>query len=74
MWNRWFGILLKLPDRLVKEEMMEKVKDQAEQQANEVLVKLLVPSKSKSKMTQNPFEILFGGQKTESQTRFSRRN
>ncbi|MEK4253068.1 ATP-dependent protease ATPase subunit HslU [Ureibacillus sp. FSL K6-2830] len=60
--------LVEASRRLVKEEMMEKVKDQAEQQANEVLVKLLVPSKSKSKMTQNPFELLFGGQKTESQT------
>src|SRR5690606_3358229 len=46
----------------------EKVKDQAEQQANEALVKLLVPSKMKAKMAQNPFEMLFGGTKTDSQT------
>ncbi|MFC5541260.1 MAG: ATP-dependent protease ATPase subunit HslU [Bacilli bacterium] len=58
--------LVEASRRLVKEEMMEKVKDQAEQQANEALVKLLVPSKAKSKMAQNPFEIFFGGQKTES--------
>ncbi|NLY79978.1 MAG: ATP-dependent protease ATPase subunit HslU, partial [Lysinibacillus sp.] len=60
--------LVEASKRLVKEEMMEKVKDQAEQQANEALVKLLVPSKMKAKMAQNPFEMLFGGTKTDSQT------
>ncbi|HWL11464.1 MAG TPA: ATP-dependent protease ATPase subunit HslU, partial [Ureibacillus sp.] len=49
--------------RLVKDEMMESVKEQAEQLANEAIVKLLVPSKMKAKMAQNPFEMLFGGQK-----------
>nr|WP_106784180.1 ATP-dependent protease ATPase subunit HslU [Lysinibacillus timonensis] len=51
--------------RLVKDEMMEGVKEQAENQANEAIVKLLVPSKRKAKMAQNPFEMLFGGQKNE---------
>ncbi|MDN4494235.1 ATP-dependent protease ATPase subunit HslU [Ureibacillus aquaedulcis] len=46
--------------RLVKDEMMESVKDTAEQNANEKLVKLLVPSKVKTKMAQNPLEMLFG--------------
>lgn len=58
--------LVEASSRLVKEEMMEKVKDQAEKQANEALVKLLVPSKLKTKMAQNPFEMLFGGQKNDS--------
>lgn len=60
--------LVEASKRIVKEEMMEKVKDQAEQQANEALVKLLVPSKIKAKMAQNPFEMLFGGGKTEQPT------
>lgn len=51
--------------RLVKEEMTEAVKDQAEQNANDKLVKLLVPSKTKAKMAQNPLEMLFGGQKSD---------
>lgn len=60
--------LVEASRRLVKEEMMEKVKDQAEQMANEAIVKLLVPSKNKNKMAQNPFEIFFGGQKSENQS------
>lgn len=57
--------LVEASRRLVKDEMMEKVKEQAEAQANEILVKLLVPSKLKEKITQNPFEMLFGSQKSE---------
>jgi len=52
--------LVEASRRLVKEEMMEAVKDQAEQLANDALVKLLVPSKVKDKLPQNPFEMLFG--------------
>ncbi|RKQ19785.1 ATP-dependent protease ATPase subunit HslU [Ureibacillus endophyticus] len=59
--------LVEASRRLVKDEMTEAVKEQAEQNANEALVKLLVPSKIKSKMTQNPFEMLFGGQKNDKQ-------
>lgn len=47
--------------RLVKEEMMESMKDQAEELANEAIVKLLVPSLRKKQSMQNPFEMLFGG-------------
>ncbi|MGY3185403.1 ATP-dependent protease ATPase subunit HslU [Lysinibacillus sp. TE18511] len=47
--------------RLVKEEMMESVKEQAEELANEAIVKLLVPSLRKKQSMQNPFEMLFGG-------------
>ena len=54
--------LVEASRRLVKEEMTEAVQEQAEKMANDALVKLLVPSKFKSKMPQNPFAMLFGGQ------------
>ncbi|MFJ7918379.1 ATP-dependent protease ATPase subunit HslU [Lysinibacillus fusiformis] len=53
--------LVESSHRLVKEEMMESVKEQAEQLANEAIVKLLVPSLRKKQSMQNPFEMLFGG-------------
>lgn len=53
--------------RIVKEEMMEEVKDQARRLANDVIVKLLVPSLKKKQSGQNPFEMLFGGQTPESE-------
>src|SRR5690554_5460092 len=40
--------------RLVKEEKMNKVKDQAEKNANERIVSLLVPSKKKESNIRNP--------------------
>jgi ATP-dependent HslUV protease ATP-binding subunit HslU len=46
--------------RLVKEEMMEEVKTQAERLANDAIVRLLVPSLKKKHEGQNPFEMLFG--------------
>jgi len=52
--------LVESSHRLVKDEMMEAVKDTAEINANEKLVKLLVPSKVRTKMAQNPLEMLFG--------------
>lgn len=52
--------LVEAARRLVKDEMTEAVQEQAERNANEVLVKLLVPSKVKEKLTQNPFDMLFG--------------
>ncbi|MGM9948617.1 MAG: ATP-dependent protease ATPase subunit HslU [Lysinibacillus sp.] len=57
--------LVEASRRLVKEEMTEAVQEQAEKMANDALVKLLVPSKFKSKMPQNPFAMLFGGQQEE---------
>lgn len=57
--------LVEAAHRLVKEEKMEAVKEHAEQLANEAIVKLLVPSMRKKQTMQNPFEMLFGGQKTE---------
>lgn len=53
--------LVEASHRLVKEAMMESVKEQAEELANEAIVKLLVPSLRKKQTMQNPFEMLFGG-------------
>ncbi|NWN95464.1 MAG: AAA family ATPase, partial [Bacillus sp. (in: Bacteria)] len=47
--------------RLVKEEKMNGVRDQAEKNANERLVDLLVPSRKKQGNFKNPFEMIFGG-------------
>ncbi len=65
--------LVEASRRLVKEEMMEAVQEQAEKMANEALVKLLVPSKLKEKMPQNPFEMLFGQQQEEQKQEYSTR-
>ncbi|MEC1179362.1 ATP-dependent protease ATPase subunit HslU [Metasolibacillus meyeri] len=46
--------------RLVKEEMLAMVQDEAEKLANQAIVKLLAPSKKKAKMQQNPLEMFFG--------------
>lgn len=47
--------------RLVKEEKMQEVRAQAEENANRRLVELLVPSKKKQAAYKNPLEMLFGG-------------
>ncbi|MBU9714562.1 ATP-dependent protease ATPase subunit HslU [Evansella tamaricis] len=47
--------------RLVKEEKMVKVKSQAEENANQRLVALLVPTKKKETNYRNPLEMLFQG-------------
>ncbi|WP_243289883.1 HslU--HslV peptidase ATPase subunit [Bacillus sp. FJAT-47783] len=47
--------------RIVKEEKMQEVKVQAEENANKRIVELLVPSKKKNQSYKNPFEMLFGG-------------
>ncbi|MBP2001126.1 ATP-dependent HslUV protease ATP-binding subunit HslU [Paenibacillus shirakamiensis] len=46
--------------RMVKLERTDKVKEQAEELANERLVHILVPSSGKNKSQRNPFEMLFG--------------
>ena len=58
--------LMETSIRIVKEEKMKSVKGQAEKQANERLVQLLVPSKKKNESFKNPFEMIFGGQQNES--------
>ncbi|HIV74194.1 MAG TPA: AAA family ATPase, partial [Candidatus Pseudogracilibacillus intestinigallinarum] len=45
--------------RIVKEEKMEAVKDEAEKEANEKIISLLAPRKKREKKMQNPFEMLF---------------
>jgi len=47
--------------RIIKEEKMQSVKSQAEENANKRLLDLLVPSKKKSQPYKNPFEMIFGG-------------
>ncbi|MDF9841391.1 MULTISPECIES: ATP-dependent protease ATPase subunit HslU [unclassified Paenibacillus] len=47
--------------RMVKLERTEKVKDRAEELANERIVTILAPSSSKNKSQRNPFEMIFGG-------------
>ncbi|WP_410769264.1 ATP-dependent protease ATPase subunit HslU [Fontibacillus sp. BL9] len=54
--------LVEIAIRTVKLERTEKVKDKAEELANERLVQILVPSENKSKSSRNPFEMLFGNQ------------
>lgn len=51
--------------RMVKLERTEKVKDRAEEMANERIVSILVPSSSKNKSQKNPFEMIFGGNSTQ---------
>ncbi|CAM4342510.1 ATP-dependent protease ATPase subunit HslU [Paenibacillus phoenicis] len=53
--------LIETAIRTVKLERTEKVKDKAEELANERLVQILVPSENKTKGVRNPFEMLFGG-------------
>src|SRR3954467_13156468 len=53
--------------RLVKEERMLNVKEQAEENANARLVDLLVPSAKKTNNYKNPLEMLFGGGNTASE-------
>ncbi|OLO40887.1 HslU--HslV peptidase ATPase subunit [Alkalihalophilus pseudofirmus] len=48
--------------RIVKEEKMNSVRDKAEEQANQRIVDLLVPSAKKQTQYKNPLEMLFGNQ------------
>lgn len=43
--------------RLIKEEKMNEVKEQAEENANKRIVRLLVPGKKKQSGVKNPFEM-----------------
>lgn len=54
--------------RIVKEEMTEGVKGQAERLANDAIVRLLVPSLKKKHNAQNPFEMLFGQKDEQEET------
>lgn len=52
--------LIETSMRMVKQERTEKVKDKAEEAANERIVHILAPSTSRSKNQRNPFEMIFG--------------
>lgn len=52
--------LIETSIRMVKLEKTEQVKDKAEENANERIVQILVPSANKSKNQKNPFEMIFG--------------
>ena len=52
--------LIETAIRMVKAERTEKVKDRAEEQANDRIVNILVPSAKSTKNQRNPFEMLFG--------------
>lgn len=54
--------------RIVREEMVVKVQDKAEEQANQRLVEILVPSPEKQSGFKNPLEMLFGGAQNSNQT------
>ncbi|TQS75566.1 HslU--HslV peptidase ATPase subunit [Ornithinibacillus gellani] len=54
--------LVEMAMRMVKEEQLEGVMDRAEKEANEKLVKLLVPQAKKQSNMKNPLEMLFSGQ------------
>ncbi|ASL66600.1 ATP-dependent protease ATPase subunit HslU [Bacillus cereus] len=60
--------------RIVKEEMVVKVQDKAEEQANQRLVEILVPSPEKQSGFKNPLEMLFGGAQNSSQTSDTQEN
>ncbi|SEP56869.1 ATP-dependent protease ATPase subunit HslU [Piscibacillus halophilus] len=51
--------------RMVKEEKMLEIQDEARQMANKRIVELLVPSKKKNHQMKNPFEMLFNNSSQE---------
>ncbi|ARK31007.1 ATP-dependent protease ATPase subunit HslU [Halalkalibacter krulwichiae] len=48
--------------RMIKEEKVHSVRSQAEENANQRIVELLVPSNKKQSTYKNPFEMIFGQQ------------
>lgn len=57
--------LVEMSVRMVKEEKMAEVHDQAEIAANNELIKILAPHVKKKSNTKNPFEMLFPNQEDE---------
>lgn len=53
--------LIETSIRMVRVERTEKVKDRAEELANERIVQIVVPANRSNKNQRNPFEMLFGG-------------
>ncbi len=54
--------------RMVKSEKTETVKEKAEQQANERIVTILIPSPNRNRSGKNPLEMIFGGAGTQDDT------
>jgi ATP-dependent HslUV protease ATP-binding subunit HslU len=59
--------LIETSIRMVRAERTEKVKDRAEELANDRIVQILVPGSRSGKSQRNPFEMLFGGNTGQSQ-------
>lgn len=59
--------LIETSIRMVRAERTEKVKDRAEELANDRIVQILVPGSRSGKSQRNPFEMLFGGNAGQSQ-------
>lgn len=57
--------LVEMSVRMVKEEKMSEVHEQAKVAANNELIKLLAPQAKKTSTTKNPFEMLFPNQEDE---------
>ncbi|MBR7552880.1 ATP-dependent protease ATPase subunit HslU [Allobacillus sp. GCM10007491] len=57
--------LVDMSVRMVKEQKMIEVQEEAREQANRRLVKLLVPEKKKKSNVSNPFEMLFSQQQNQ---------
>ncbi|WP_129726780.1 MULTISPECIES: HslU--HslV peptidase ATPase subunit [Bacillaceae] len=54
--------LMETSIRIVKEEKVVRVKDKAEELANQRIIEAIVPGKPKQHTFKNPLEMLFGGQ------------
>ncbi|WP_416826858.1 HslU--HslV peptidase ATPase subunit [Ectobacillus polymachus] len=53
--------LMETSVRIIKSEKVDKVQDKAEEQANQRIVDILVPSSKKQQSFKNPLDMLFGG-------------
>lgn len=61
--------LMETSVRIIKTEKVDKVQDKAEEQANQRIVDILVPSSKKQQSFKNPLDMLFGGyQNTETKS------
>ncbi|WP_284139942.1 MULTISPECIES: ATP-dependent protease ATPase subunit HslU [unclassified Virgibacillus] len=57
--------LVEMSVRMVREEKMNSVMEKAKQEAEKILVTLLVPQTKKQTSVKNPFELLFSGQQSD---------
>ncbi|WP_068672402.1 HslU--HslV peptidase ATPase subunit [Oceanobacillus sp. Castelsardo] len=66
--------LVEMSIRMVKEEKINEVKEQAEREANRKLVKLLLPQAKKQNTIKNPLEMLFSTQSSEEESNNNERD